>query len=666
VVDVCFVNMPYYGVERPSIGLGLLKAILQGQGITSEIIYANLWFAEEVGVVRYSIPDTWTSVEHFAGEWSFAEVAFRHDQDESTKKYCQGLEELLAGTLPRGFDSADVRQLILSGLLDLRRAAGPFIERTANAVLGRRPRVVGCTSMFQQHCASLALLRRIRELDPSVTTILGGPNCEAEMGATTHRNCEWVDYVVSGEADALVTPLCRMILEQGPEIPPEALPGGVLAPLHRQRADAGTVDAKTGMTRNIVNALDELPAPDYDDYFAALSTSSLRDVIHPVVLIESSRGCWWGEKAHCTFCGLNANGMTFRSKSADRVLSDLDYLTSRHGVRRVEAVDNILNMKYFDSLLAALGSQEKGWRIFYETKSNLHRGHVEALRRAGVNMIQPGIENLHSEVLRLMRKGVQAWANVRLLKWASQTGVRVLWSVLRGFPGELDQWYGETAAWVPLIHHFDPPSGVFAVRYDRFSPFHTSSAEFGLSLKPARLIEYVYPFSSSDLSKQSYYFDDIQRSQELAKGPGAVAMEQAVCDWREAFISSDRPSLWYASRGDFLEFHDTRGCAPSNETAIEGLHRDVYLCCEDGTARNRLTQLLKARYAFAGTEDEIHDAVESLIESKLILALDDRLLGLATQGPAPEFSELEDLPLGYVDPDYYNQELTRVTSEAAV
>jgi ribosomal peptide maturation radical SAM protein 1 len=652
-VDVCLVNMPYGGIDRPSIGLGLLKAALRRFDISSEIIYANLKFAETVGVVRYSIPDRWTAVEHFAGEWSFAKAAFCLDTPDD--EYFQGLDQLLRGRLGAD-DSARNRGLIYSGIRDLSRFGGPFIDQMATSVLERKPRIVGCTSMFQQHCASLALLRRIRELDPSVVTVLGGPNCESEMGAATHRNCEWVDFVVSGEADSLVGPLFRSILESGREVPQTAVPDGVLAPADRNMP-GGSFGNSDKMATNIVPKLDDLPAPDYDDYFSSLRDSVLRDCIHPVLLIETSRGCWWGQKKHCTFCGLNANGMAFRLKSADRVLSELGYLTERHGVNHIEAVDNILSMTYFETLIPALASRESNWRLFYETKSNLRRNQVEAMRRAGITFIQPGIESLHSEVLSLMRKGVRAVQNVRLLKWARQSGIRVVWSILRGFPGEKDDWYRKTAAWIPQLEHFDPPSGIFPVRYDRFSPFHKDSDVFGLRLEPAPLIRFIYPFSERDLADQTYYFVDKNPSEGPDKGPGTRAVENAIGAWMGTFIQGNHPALWYEERDDSLEFHDTRSCAESDLLKIDGLLRYVYLLTEDGISRNRLIGEMESR-KFPGTGDDADGALAFLVNKKLVLEVDGQFLGLATKGPPPSHAALEDAPLGYIDPTYYHRELT--------
>ena len=46
---------------------------------------------------------------------------------------------------------------------------------------------------------------------------------------------------------------------------------------------------------------------------------------------ETSRGCWWGERMHCTFCGLNGATMSYRSKSPRRAVDEL--MTRRRAIR---------------------------------------------------------------------------------------------------------------------------------------------------------------------------------------------------------------------------------------------------------------------------------------------------------------------------------------------
>ena len=157
--------------------------------------------------------------------------------------------------------------------------------------------------------------------------------------------------------------------------------------------------------RPLIRDMDALPTPDYDDYFEALRASTLSTLIRPGLLAESSRGCWWGEKSHCTFCGLNGTGMKYRSKSPERVLTELAELSRRYGVNGIQFVDNILDMSYFRTMLPRLAAEGGRYALFYETKANLKREQVKLLAEAGVRWIQPGIESLDDNVLRLIGKG---------------------------------------------------------------------------------------------------------------------------------------------------------------------------------------------------------------------------------------------------------------------
>ena len=110
----------------------------------------------------------------------------------------------------------------------------------------------------------------------------------------------------------------------------------------------------------VVEELDNLPIPDYSDYFEQLAVSPIEAEISPSVLIETSRGCWWGAKHHCTFCGLNGDTMGFRSKSPRRVIDELVYLRQRYGVTKVDSVDNILDLRYTTEVFPELKRTQLG------------------------------------------------------------------------------------------------------------------------------------------------------------------------------------------------------------------------------------------------------------------------------------------------------------------
>lgn len=593
--DVALVLMPFAAPQRPSIALGLLKSALSEAGLGSRVFYANLWYVEAMSIEAVMRAER-HRVECLVGEWIFARAAFPDYQPDVEAYY-----RLLPDMTP------ETRELVTR----LRELSPEFVDLAARRVLKSRPRVVACSSMFQQHCASLALLRRVKELAPETATMLGGANCEASMGLVTHSAFPWVDYVVNGEAETVFPELCADILHSRRVDRP-----GVLTPWNRGQGKEPE--------RLVLDRLDASPIPDYEDYFLALHSSSARSCFLPGLLVETSRGCWWGQKHHCTFCGLNGSGMGYRSKSAERILEEFQELSARYQVRDFAVVDNIINMAHLKTVLPTLAALPERLNLFYETKANLRREQVRLLSQAGVNWIQPGIESMHDEVLKLMDKGTTALINVQLLKWAREFGVQVTWNMLMGFPGEQPEWYEEMAGWLPLISHLQPPTGSGMVRYDRFSPYHSYPERYDITLSPCPTYALVYPLEPEQLADLAYFFEDrpgsIRRlEREQHEGP-YQATREAVRAWKVRSRQALPPILSVEDDGETLRFLDTRPCAPSRRQTLVGALREAYLACQEP---------ISARQA---GEPELW---RELVARKLVLELGGRYLALAVAGDLP-------------------------------
>ncbi|HKY04266.1 MAG TPA: RiPP maturation radical SAM C-methyltransferase, partial [Blastocatellia bacterium] len=487
-------------------------------------------------------------------------------------------------------------------------------------------------------CASLALLKRVRELSPETVLLMGGANCEGEMGVETLRAFPWVDCVVSGEADAMFVDLCRTLLEQGREVAASALPGGAISQAHLRGVFPVLSTGGAQAPRAMIRDMDGLPTPDYDHYFETLRASTLANLIEPGLLAESSRGCWWGEKSHCTFCGLNGTGMKFRSKSADRVVEELSELAARYKIRGIQFVDNILDMSFFKTVLPRLAAAEEKYSLFYETKSNLKREQVELLANAGVLWIQPGIESLHDDVLGLIGKGNSAAMNLQLLKWSSEFGIDAAWNLLCGLPGESDAWYSEMAEWLPAIFHLQPPSGVIRVRYDRFSPYQMRPHDFGLALEPSRAYSYVYPLPKESLMRLAYSFEDSANRGHIHRGlqdqPGQQELQDVVRRWNDLWYGS-RPVLRVYDKGPRLQFIDTRPCARQRSWAAGELESSLYRLCD---AAQTPATLIKRLSAGSGTEvskEEFDLAIDRLLEAKVMLSISGKLIAIGVNATGP-------------------------------
>ena len=625
--DVCLVYMPMGDIERPSLGLGLLQSILSAGGISCQIDYANLRFLELAGVDMLRLLGS-TRAEDQLAEWLFASTAFpdfKTDDDHFLHRLYARNRLLIK----------EDEQTVAAKLLAFRLQIPGFVEGVAHNLLEYNPCIVGCSTTFQQNVASLALLRCLRKLNPDIITLMGGANCEGIMGLTLHQAFPWVDFVVSGEADQLIVPLCQQLLEQGRDFSTLDLSTAIFSPKLREN-DYLDLKQTTDIPVAKIRELDTLPTPDYRDYFQTLKSNRYRNYIIPGLPFESSRGCWWGAVSHCTFCGLNGGGIGFRVKSSQRVVEELSELTERYNIKNLEAVDNILDMAYFKTLLPAL--ETKGYTLFFETKSNFNRQHIEQLYRAGVRWVQPGIESLDTRILKLMGKGCAAWQNIQLLKFCRQWGIRVAWSIIAGFPGEDDNWYEEMAELIPKLTHFNP--GDFTrLRYDRFSLYHNNPKHYGLELEPSELYRYVYPLTEEQLANMVYFFEPMGEPQQqrrlLGVGsellPGQSRVHKEVEAWGKEW--SSEPVVLSARRvdGDTVEITDSRSCAFLPRYLITGLGTRLLDLCDSALTALQLENCLPENLSLA--TESVAVAINDLCEKKLMVIVDGRYLSLTSQEP---------------------------------
>lgn len=645
-MSFCLVTMPYSRIELSSVALGLLQATLKRDGLEARSIYANILFAEKIGTLAY------TRVSLFrprlgVAEWTFAHIAFPEFSPDINEylKLVMTVNEVYAS-----IDRNELEDL----LFGVRRNAETFIDEMAGLILDGGPRIVGCSSTFCQHVPSLALLRRIRELAPEIVTVMGGANCETIMGKSTHALFPWVDYVVSGEADGLISPLTRQILENGKEVAKENLPVGVFGPAHRKvRYPENPCNSPDRAPRALTESLNNCPTPDFHDFVDTIqSVSGIRDLIVPGLTVESSRGCWWGQRKGCVFCGFNGKGMKFRSKDPGKFVDELAELRRLYGIDGIETVDNILDMNYLKTVLPMIKSAGSPYRLYYEIKSNLQRNHVRILREAGVIWVQTGIESLNTNILKLMNKGCKAWQNIQILKWLREFGIRVHWNMLFDFPGDKDEWYSGISDIVPLLTHLQSPVKVVPLEFCRFSVYHENQKLFGLKLRASSALNYVYPVNQNQLDDLVYFFEDEVRSAGELNPIVALLTERQVFKILRRRIEEWRQLFWFQKVklemeivGDELVIRDTRPLAVAYCHSYNGLKREIYLAADGAPQKETLIQKFAENGAKVG---EIEEICQEFLDNKLALEIDGRFLGLAVRGPSPELPSAVEYPGGVV------------------
>jgi ribosomal peptide maturation radical SAM protein 1 len=628
-LDLLLIAMPWAEPGLPSIQLGILRPVAGSAGIQVDVRSYYLAWLEHLLHNGLTVDDYMAiGTKHFGmglGDWIFAVSPLRNTDPELDARFLDWVRA-------RGAAAP-----LIETVLRMRSLAPGFISSCADDLLAAAPRVVGFTIIFDQTVPSLALARALKLRRPDLHVMFGGACCEGPMGAALHRTFPWIDTVVRGYAERVLPEIMRDILS-GVAIRPQ--PG-----LCYRQGDQSVAVPEQGAKRP---PMDDVPCPDYDEYFMRLRSSpALRSTVLPDARLpfESARGCWWGASMHCTFCGLNGGQMTFASKSADRVLSDIEALATRYQRLEFEAVDNIIDRGHLQSLLPrlhVLRRQGYDLRFFYETKANLHRDDVRRLRDAGVLRIQPGIESLSTPILRLMRKGVKAWQNIRLLKWTEQFGIRPVWNIIYGFPGEPADEYAAMARRIPLLTHLKPPALV-RLKIQRFSPYHARPAHFGLSLVgPGQHYRFLFPVDEPTLWQLAYDFEYTYldgRDPETYVRPVA----EAVAHWDSAFHAGS--SLRYERGPGFLRVLDRRPGFAQRSYLFDEREARIYLACDAGAKVFDVWRSLSEAERAALQPEQVQTFLDELAVAGLIFEEGGRYLSLALPAHAdadPTAAEMAD------------------------
>jgi hypothetical protein len=220
-----------------------------------------------------------------------------------------------------------------------------------------------------------------------------------------------------------------------------------------------------------------------------------------------------------------------------------------------------------------------------------------------------------------MRKGCTSLQNVQLLKWCKQFGIRPIWNILWGFPGEEPQEYDQMAKMIRSLGHLEPPQVAASLRLDRFSPYFEAPEQFGFrNTKPYPAYSYVYKLPEEALRNLAYYYTfEYERPQDPSQY--AAKLKQAVVDWRANREDSD---LFMTDLDAALVIFDTRAARPAFHI-LTGVERELYLACDAVRGAPVLERMVSARDWSA----RLSPIVDQLIQRRLMLRDGDSYVSLA-------------------------------------
>jgi len=238
---------------------------------------------------------------------------------------------------------------------------------------------------------SLQLAKKIRQCDPDIPFLLGGPHCMIVPEQALHDHA--ADIAVCGEAEYLINPLIDAI--EGKRSL-SSVPGI----FYKQN---GKIQ-KTKANQQIQD-LDALPYPSHhlvkkNTYGYVYGTKLIPGKVASLI---GSRGC----PHRCTFCQVSTFLPKYRGRSAQNIIQEIDELVS-DGYNAIAFVDEnfLVEKKKVETVMEHIIQQRYDLTLWVmDTRvDSADRQLYEKMRDAGVTNIFFGIESGNQEVLNYYNK----------------------------------------------------------------------------------------------------------------------------------------------------------------------------------------------------------------------------------------------------------------------
>jgi ribosomal peptide maturation radical SAM protein 1 len=587
--------MPWAIFNRPSIQLGTLKGFLQSRDkkLSVTAFHPYLEAARCIGLDTYRI----LSANGWAGEAVYAGLLFPERCDGAEEVFHRSLGKKATRSLP-AFD-------ILASRLDEQFDSWLARQDFSDCALA------GFSVCFSQLAASLLAAGRLKKIRPDLPVVFGGSSCAPDLADALLEVFPQIDYIIAGEGEIPLLTLCRFLDDRAGN------PGSRVF-----RRVGATVDRPSLFRPGCdeITGLDQLPLPDFDDYFIELRTTGINVI--PALPIEFSRGCWWNK---CAFCNLNLQWGGYRSKSSGMMLREVEQLRSRHRCLDFFFTDNSLPPAEAKRFFTALSRNETDYHFFGEIRP-LRKPDAYALyRRGGLNSIQIGIEAFSDSLLQKMNKGVSAMDNIAAMKFCTEAGIRLDGNLILEFPTSTTEEVEETLRCLDFVLPFQPLKGA-AFFLGHGSPAWTRPREYNIkAIRPHSFNRLLYPEKILSRLKMLIEYGIGERKHQKALWRPVRRKMTAWADFHSG-RKDLLPPLTYREGGNFIIIRQERPGQPVLHHRLSGPSRTIYLACHEPVPKNKLLRLCPTI-----TEEQLTVFLDDLERKHLLFRNNDRFLALAVR-----------------------------------
>lgn len=602
--NVLLISMPFAGINIPSIQLAILERYLKERDVNIKTKNLYLKAAEFYGINNYNSlifpPNDSYTAQLIFSKYLFPNHWIKNEERCRTyfnEKNLKNKQTHVKFTYESYVKKTDI-----------------FYNWILENVECKNYDIIGFTLNYGQFLPSLAIAKKIKELNSEKIIIFGGSRTVGNLGVKVLESFDFVDFIVSGDGEES---LYRLAIDYQNY---ESIPGLI----YRKEKKVCWNDSA-----NNIN-LDDLSIPSYNTFFEELNSVSveIQRYFHyfGYLPIEISRGCWWNK---CSFCNLNLQHQNYREKNIDKIVEELQFLSDNYKILNFQFIGNTLPAKNCKNLFNQIIALGKDFNILTEARAdNLKSADYRLLKEAGFNYIQTGIESFSRSYLKKMNKGTRSIENIAALKFCKENGIINKYNLIVDYPNEEGIDFEETKKTIRIFKNYLEPPQLCYLRVLYGSPIFCDPGKYNISQLDFVDIDRLM-FPQEILDKHISFVYNYQNSKSCNK-----KWEQLVENWKieremlkiEGIRSQniiDQLIFYYVDGENFLKIYDKRDLNNIQIFNLTEIERKIFLGCCDIVTFKQLSEKLSDI-----SENDLVEILESFVECNIIFKEENCYLSL--------------------------------------
>jgi radical SAM superfamily enzyme YgiQ (UPF0313 family) len=279
-----------------------------------------------------------------------------------------------------------------------------------------QPAIVGFSCYCWSITKILDLSRHLKQNDPDIKIILGGPEVGPASEKYMQENSS-IDLIVTGEGEVTFKEVLSSFLGAGNTL-------ATIRGITYRAQDA----ILTTEPRPLLSSLDEIPSP---------YLSGILKPRNKVTYIETYRGCPY----RCGFCYEGKNVADLRFFSEERVKKEIALIMSNKTIRSFHIVDSVFNLKKkrlrkLTQIISEANHNNTELRTVEIMAESVDQETVQLLKKAHVVSVETGPQTFNRETLHIINRYCDRDKFKRGIRLLLNEGIEVLTDLIIGLPGD--------------------------------------------------------------------------------------------------------------------------------------------------------------------------------------------------------------------------------------